>query len=553
MPAFEQATYGTEVWSRGSRGQAGPFREPGLPLIRNLRMTRDGSLVVRPAWFRWGWDGGSETFLNLVGHAREQSSVFWAGFYRDNVATFNIPAFGLLDSMGTKIFQRDTVTNPLTEKFSTTDVNGTAVQQFGFGYIHPVNRYDSMIKDVFVRAQGIGALAGNVSKGGLSLTNTFIPGGNDFLFVGATIHQGRAFYWGPETEVASDTTIRDNRIWYSDPYDYTRFSANTQFFDVDGEVRGAVSIGPNLIIWTVEGNWFMLQGRGDPSRGVLHNKGKNPIPAIDDQPARFKDFAIYNSGNFDLTAIIGDEGDVDTETLARFGSTNLPANTLANRRSPPAASPLQDAITIPSFELAKATHLSRGVWVEEEWTINGITFDDRTVLRSHSELSEEILAYPADQGGGNYDFQIYTRQTVANEPSSYLNLVSSRPAETVDGTLQLPRIWNPDLDLRIVQVTIDARYWKSTGIVYDTPKMSVNIETSASSTDHPCIIGPDNNMIANLPIGTFGVPQSVRLVATPTEGTLPMSSWSEVKIEDIRSFAIEQVMVEYELSARRAH
>lgn len=547
MTEFLQVTYGAETWAQGSRGRSGSFRGGGLPLIKNLRMLRDGSLVVRPSWFKWGWHVNTAAFKMLSGQSRSEFAVFWPCFYRDDVLSNPIGALALLDTGGLKIFNRDTLAQPVTELF--TDTNSVALNQFGFGYIDQIDSYNALAQGALVESQGVGALSGKITSGRSSIAPAFLGGGRSFFYVGSTIHQGRAFYWGFESETVNNTLIRSNRIWFSDSYLYTTFSEDTQFIEVDGEVRGCISIGPNLLIWTVQGNWYVLQGRGNPIRATLHSKGRNRIPGVDDQAARFSDIALFNSADYDITAIIDREGNIDSETLSRFGDPEVKA--LGTRRSPAAASPQQDALTVPGSVLGEAIHLSRGVWVEEGWTLDR-SITDRTVLRSHPERNKEFLALPVEDSG-SYDFQIYERETLANTPSLYLDQTGFQPVETVQGELTTPRIWDPDKDVRVVQVTIDCRYWATFGSsnVYDDPAMTVEISDSLTDANNPAVIGPDANMISLLSAPAVGA--SVRLVATPTGGPLSFASWTEVQIKGIQSFAIEQVMVEYELSSRREH
>ena len=556
MPERQQITFGSDTWALGSRGKAGSFRNPGLPMIRNLRMLNNGSLVVRPAWFRWGWFPASESYLNIEGHDSSTYSFFAFHYYRSGVLT-QLPqeAVTIMDEGGVKVFDRANITSPLTEFYSDTSLDAQAIQQFGFGNLDPLSRYDILLQGNFIRAQGVGANDGAASSGRIAISPAFIPGPSSFAFVGSTFHQGRAFYWGIEFETADGTSIRENRIWYSDPYAYTTFSQSTQYFDVDGEVRGAVSIGPNLIIWTVEGNWFVLQGRGDPARGVKHTKGKHRIPNLDDQPARFGDIALFNSSDFDVVCIIDRDGNIDSETLARFGGPELdvqPPTVNTKRRSPPASSPLQDAITVPLQTLGDAIHLSRGVWVEETWDITGITLIDRDHIRSHSERNQEWFIHPVEPVTDTWEHQLYYRDTIANKPSKYEDVAGSQPAETVDGELWLPRVWDSDFDSRITQVTVDARYWKDTvsSETYDTLNLEMRAVDSEGAT-HVMTVGQETTTISGLPDADRG---AVRITATPADDDgLPFVSWTEVQLFNIRSFAIEQVMVEYEITPRRAH
>ncbi len=553
-----QVTYGPETWAKGSRGRGSSFDQEGRAFIENMRVLKDGSLCVRPAWFRWGWHGGAAAFQVLSGYDQTRSHVFYPTRYRSSAvsATTLADGFVVLDTGGVKVFDRDTVTNPPTVLWSSTSVLG--LSKFGIGHVDHIDRHTAFVQGKVIRTEGVGAAAGSITDGVTALATAFMPSGEAYSFVGSTIHQGRAFYWGFVHETTNNTLIRHNRVWYSDTVvandysAYTTFTADTQFFDVDGEVRGAVSIGPNLLIWTVEGNWFILQGRGDPSNATLHTKGRNRIPPLDDQGGRYQEMALFYSADFDTISVVDRDGRIDSATLDRFG-----AETVANidvRRSPIAPSPEKDAMTIPTYVLGNAVHFSRGTWVDETWEDLTYYYSDRSTLRSYAEENLEFLtvAIETSLGSGLWDLHVHQREILANTPSKYASGTGTDPDETVDGAIHLPRIWDPDFDVRIMQITVDAKYWKTaSGDTYDANAMTIEVaDTTTGGTNHATTIGPDATQISSLPALEGGL---IRLVATPTVGTLEFQSWTEVILKDIRSFAVQQIMVEYETSSRRHH
>lgn len=548
MTELQYVTYGTEVWARGSRGRAGSFSENGYPYIRDMRVRADGSLVVRSPWTRRLWHSGSSTFQDMVGHTTSSDfAVCYMTTHRADVFSSSVVAAVVMDTGGIKVFDTTNITSPLTELESDTLYK--AITQYGFGYLDVLGRYQAVAQGVEVKSEGHGLSGAAFDDSRANLVSTFSTASNSILYVGSTIHQGRQFFWGIEYETTLNTRIRHNRIWYSDPYDYDNFTANTQWFEVDGEVRGAISMGPNLLIWTSDGKWFILQGRGDPADATLHSRGRNKIPGLDLQPAVYEDVAMFMSHGHDALCIVDSAGNVDSTSLSRF-SVGFPQEV---RRSPALSSPLFGVVTVPSVTLGEAVHLANDVWTEELWDLGSTDMNDRMVLRSRANANTEELFVPVEVSTGVWHHRLFARARSSEYPWYYpSDLVGNNvPVETVQGKIHLPRITNPDYDLHVTQITIDARYWQqpsADSIQYDPVAMTVSVADTETTTNHTTVLGPGTDVLSNLADGDG---KSIRLVASP--GKLPPQSWSEVHLDGIQSMAVEQVMVEYELSARRSH
>ena len=542
-------TFGPETWAKGSSGKAGPFNPDGMAYIENLLVAHDGSLVVTHPWYRWGWHANSATYKNLIGFD-QTTNLSGTNFamivpirYRDQAVspTVHRDALALVDGGGTKIFDAYIIADPLTTYFEDSTVDARGAIQFGFGFLDYTNRYSALIQGMALKSEGVGALDGSVENGRIALGSRFILSGTSFFYVGSTIHQSRAFYWGFVVDTATGTSMFSNRIWYSDPFDYVNFSEDTQWFEVDGEVRGAVSLGPNLLIWTVEGNWFVIQGRGDPSKATKHHKGQDRILPLDSQAAIYQDVAIFLSEDGYKLVVIDRDGNPDYETLARFGAEDVSTN--VGRRWSVSSFPKQEVIIAPGSTLGEAYALYRGAWVNEVWSMGATAFTDRAVHRGFPEANREYLSVPVEVSAGVWEHEVYYRSALTSEPSSYVDSAGTQPASTVQGKIELPRLWHPESDIKILEVTIDVQYWKAASDpVYDDVAIEVEVEDSKGDT-YPFTLGPDSTVISGLPAAS---PGHVRITATPTAESLPFESWSLVRIQGIQAMAIEQVTVGYE-------
>jgi len=550
----QQITFDAETWRRGTRGFLKGNDDLRRAYIENMRIHQDGHLYVRPAWFRWGYHatGG---FQVLSGFDREKESVFWVAQYRnDTHAATSGPALMLFDGGGIKSFNYDIVGDPPTTYWTSTDHNARPV--FGAGDIQPIDQYNFFVHGRLIRNEGNSGSNGTIVDGGTPLVGRFITAGQNWDYVASIIHQGRSFWTGVTSVTSDDTNIRGNRIYYSDPVEesdysgYVTFSSNTQYFDVDGEVRGMMSIGANLLFWTQEGHWYILTGRGDPSKGLLHHRGRNQRPATDDNGARFQDYGLFVDHAFSAVCIVNADGVIDSTTLDHLGRPLWLAGEF--RRSPICANPRHATITVPQFNLGTAANMTRGVWTNEDWSEISTPFDDRMQIRSFDNLRREYLGIPVDAGGGNWDWEVYWRFVDYKRPSPYVDATGTQPAGTVVGKIFTPRIDDPDLDIAVRQVTIDGRYFKnSSGSVFDDVAMTVSIQDSESTTNHTCTLDTNLSTLA-ADLDADGLGQPFRIVAVPN-GALPYRSWSEVHLTGLQAVGVERIMVETELSGRRIH
>ncbi len=250
---------------------------------------------------------------------------------------------------------------------------------------------------------------------------------------GSCVHQGRAFYWGEH----DDTTpiFLPNRIYYSDAYAYATFSSATQFFDVDGEIQGAVSLGANLLIWTVNGEWFVLQGRGDPANGTLNSLGKGRIPGNLKRPARFDRRGIFLASDITCMASVGEGGGIDDTTLEHIafsGASKAYEDSGVNRVA--AANSLENAVLQLGDDVNGPTafHLANGAWTEETWADLSWTANAIQARADERNGKEVVALYDGT------DWRVYLRDIMIDAVQTTTAPDSTSYEETPDAALRLP-------------------------------------------------------------------------------------------------------------------
>lgn len=516
MSKRDRKTYGAETWARGTRGLVGPWATD-LPLIVNMRFGIDGSLIPRPRWAE---------ITHLTTRTSINSSFFAGRFYNETTQLYQEGYF-FGDTTSSGFYAWGSSTTPLFTGGALTNVETTTT----------VNQIDDtrwLVGQNLIDLKGTTTLT--VTNVQTALDTRFEPSTNIAQVNGSVVHQGRAFYWGAITDSTGDL-INANRIWYSDAYDYGTFTSTLQFFDVDSAVQGAVSVGANLFIWTLSGDWYVLQGRGDPGTGTLNNLGRGRVPRTLGYATLMDRRLFFLSSDKTCVVQISEGGLIDDRTFGHIGFDSAGEEWLASAATNPTSSSFENSLFIPNGSDAgerDAMHMWNGAWSEEDW---GTTNNNSKIVST-----DEILGYEAMASFDLTDWKVYRRVITLNapetEPGSFYD-------EDPSGILHLPRILDPLHPVRVDKVIIDVRMFKGTG--YTAPSMTVAVGDGEDNSN-AFTLGPATKEFADFADGTN---QSIRVVATPTDGPMPLSAYCDVKITNLNSLIIERVSVEYEIANTR--
>ncbi len=512
MSETVRATFGAEMWARGTRGLEGPWASQ-RPRIVNMRYAITGALVPRPKF---------TLLANLTAETDAVATMFPARYL--TVATGAVTSGYIHADSGAVSFYTTTTTPVAT---------GTGINANPQSTVSQIDDYTWLVDEYQIGLRGSTSIT--VTNHGTALEAAFEPGTNTITVQGTEVHQGRAFYWGRISDASGHQTVA-RRIWYSDAYDYGTLSSATQFFDVDGSVQGCQSVGSNLLIWTTDGDWYVLQGRGDPADGTLNSLGRNRVPFRLRYPVR-QNYGLYFLTSDGTRVVRMSEGGIQDESV--HGHIGFDAEGLTVLGDGVEGGPIPTAgahaktIFVAnnggSTNTIDAMHMWNNTWTEEVWGL------DRELVRilGTDELNDLEYYFHHDET----NWRVFTRPiTVASPP------VTGSYAEAVPGTVGLPQINDPDHPVRVQRVIIDARAWK--GGSYDSPPtMTVQVEDGLGNV-HTLGLGPSSRTFANL---ADGEDQPMRIVATPTD-MMPYSRYCKVVAFNITGLTIERITVDYERS-----
>lgn len=526
MSSREVVRFGAETWAKGDRGRLGAHASD-QGVIQNFRLWDDGALGMRPLWdieFDLGASFGIDA---LVVPCR-----YDYGFNPDPAAE----GFLVVDDDQWEFYEWGTAT-AYAEYNSVLTFNGDR-----YSSVTQIDALHWLIDEFYVTMQGAAPATPKVfgvADVGAAIDTAF-GGGSTFQCEGSTIHQGRAFYFG---QMFSGTTYAaGNRIYYSDDVSllgYNTFSSASQFFDVNGTVRGCASVGANLFIWTEEGYWYMLQGRGDPSLGTLNSLGKARIPARRRWPAILDRKAIFLSSDGEAIVTVSEGGKIDDETLGYLGSTTGPSSYTAVAPSSPASSSLSNSIIVPLSDTT-AYHFYNGAWVRESWDNEASVGDDFIHVGIDDINGQETLA--VWRGGFIGDWRIYRRPISVDGPSTTAGGTFAEYDEEEANYVGLPRIFNSTNQVRIVKLTLDVRAWGD-GTFYPQAVASIRV-TDGKGVTTTLVQGPESSLMAD--VGAVNG-ESHRLNAYP-DSALPFTHFSDITFVASRGIAIEAITVEFEVS-----
>lgn len=517
--ATASQTFDTRTWRQGTRGEVlNPTNDPRARII-NMRLYPDGGLGPRPRWKRYGQtaSGGATTYgsdsrdVLQFGRFDSGSGTNTAGLF---VAGASATNFYYVGGGGTH-----------------TSLAGVATAYSGWGYmplISQISKYQWLFKGLWVNANAGANLT--VSNGVSALCTRFGLTLANFYLTAQAVHQGRAFYAG--ADASSGLNTGDQRVYYSDAVAYTTFSSATQYFDVDGVVQGMASTGNNLLIWTSHGIWYVLQGRGNPANATLTKLGPGPVPTFFSIPANVRDNLLFEGSGRNGLVSVGPGGALDDAGLSHLafqGGLDLSVTTDVMAAT---SSSILGTVLVPDKKASAAAYqLSRGAWTYETWGVS---------LSSGAYVGfDEFRGYEALFVFGGSNWSVYDRPAYINAPQA--NVVGDDFSETPTGVIRLPRISDPVDETRVVDVTVDARYWKGTS--YDSPAMSVAVGIDNDGSDVAFSSFTDSGAVSALANAT-NIP--VRLKFSPTAGASVYAPVNDVIISGITGFVVDRVTVNYE-------
>lgn len=538
--------FGPTTWIKGDRGLM-RAHTTDMPKLINMRVYPNGYLGPRPKWLEQEYD---------VAFADHSNSQRIGMDFR--IGTGGL--FGTVSSSGVLVIK-----SSLMEFYSVAD--GTLIaEEDGTSDTPSVSVFtvpQFVDNDTLVYGGNvltIGVEGSNIepylrSDNAATNANTlFYSGSGTTVFATGIAHQGRVYYFGyhSASETIDDpagsggteatTTYRNkNRLWYSDLYDYATFTDDTQFIDFPFDINGAFSIGASLFIWGYYGDWFMLQGRGDPASGTLNYLGRLSRPAAQEYPVLYNRTGYFLSQDQRRLITFDESGDMDIFSLAHLGIADEGRSLVSgSTRYQLVADPIQETLVMSSTDKDELVRgMYNGVWVEEDWSTIDEDYDAVGGLQYSviTSQSYEILT--------GFDANTDSSADVMFRPTNLDHLAQTPNGETeaetgVVGTVRLPLIVDPQETLRVERVLIDIEGERLTGEA--NPAMTVTIERQDGTTlDYE--LGPEADQ---LDFTAGGGRDKRRLQYQPSDMDR-YTPRAEVILTDIERLAIEQVTVEYTL------
>lgn len=538
MSNKKSTSFSTETWSRGTRGMLGAWAT-NQPRIINFRLDREGKLSPRPVFYE---------LLDLSSVHTFGTAVVIPTQYRVTSPSVVLDGHLFADGTGTWFYETQSFSNDIVVGNATAVATGLGISFMPSDpTVSEISSTEYMIHSSYVELRGTTGIT--VTDGWTDLDATFYPGAGNVFLAGTEVHQGRAFYWG-DIRNASGVVTANNRIWYSDAYNYTNFTSATQFFDIDGAVAGCSSIGSNLFIWTNEGSWYILQGRGNPANATLNSIGKGRIPGPGRYIAKHDNEGIFLSSEGNCVVRVTEGGVMDDQSFGYLGFTNEGARWVSHGHNTPSASGVNNTVIIPqdgTYLGPDIIHRLDGVWTEED--IGALQSPDTILVGSNGRRGVETLAY--------YDFAppggwiIYQRDVNLAGPSrEYLSMTY---AESPESELWLPRITDDDSLVRVNKVIMDVQYWRGAEALYAYQNPQISLRVDSPKGPHTFDVRAVGQDINNLSTGSSSAEgEPLRLIGQPSDvGNLPYEHFQDVVIHGVKSFAIERVTVEYEVAGGR--
>lgn len=510
-PDSKFVSFGPDTWAKGTRGLTGAHATD-MPKLQDCMLYRDGSLGPRPKW-------QTKLLTETDADFPSDETLFFACPFR-YIDTY-YPGFIFIgpnqinwyDEAGTLFAQRSGAGSGVPgvttrSKVTRIDTENWLVDN------RVITLYDPGVSFV---PHTIGAATVDLSVFGT--INVY----------GSTIHQGRSFFWG--LDVSFGFQRYRNRVWYSDAYDYDLASSALQYFDVDGNIAGLVSLGSTLAIWTEQGDWYALQGVGNPANATLSKIGPQRIPPKLSQATRVDQTALFYSSDGMVMCTMDLGGEVDDLSLERLGINRSAYNYSESGTTPRmSANSLLNTITAPKSPLHNVLASANGVWYEEQWGMTTYGIEPQV-----SSDANERVQWVAIYDSGLSGWGVFKREMTIDQPEDPTGF-----AETLTSTITLPRITMPDATLRVTQVVLDIRSYSP-----DTPAPVVSVSVAdGHNVVTAMTTGPAVPPFSGV-LGAYGQGRSHRIAAFVEP--LSFTHFSDIAVS-FSGLVIERISVEYQVS-----
>jgi hypothetical protein len=514
MTVLRTKTFDLDTWSKGTRGRE--YRAlSDLPLVVNMRRTSHGAIQPRSFWRLALVTSDSSTTLEGAGPL---NGVSHKGLLVGGKAYAWVDPESVID-------------HTLASTAGTLTIPTARLEQ-------PIKVSDS---EFVIGTQLVDTLNSTLASSNGFQTDLDTIVGATWVSSGTTVHQGRLFSFGGYTSGGRE--VETNRLYYSDSYDYMNIASATQFIDVDGNIEGILSSGSNLLIWTQEGKWHILQGRGNPANGTLSYLGNGPIPSSHNGVAEIRSGFVFSSRDNSGLIQMDRFGTQDSVTLERYAHSTVNQGTsalLAYLWSPPSGSGMLDMITGPIR--SQGTHMVKykGMWSVD---LPNVMAKEKTVLFIDDTTGREVaVLHPDDSDSGNWE--IYSRNPF---DGAIDGLVDAHQAESsLVASVETPYIREPDKLIRVEKVYVDV-VGGGQGLGLVTPPVpSFTI----------AVLDGNHNDGSSLTIGPGVTPLQTRMVfenadSTRIVGTGPPRPFTEglaVWLNDIKGVNIGRITVVYSVS-----
>lgn len=495
--------FGPDVWAAGTRGQVSGHAT-SKPELTNVRLYPSGRLGPRHPWSFHSFTHGAALPEDTAFH-RVRYDLGFTGHSNPGVLVIDggNPKFFLLDQLlaeATCVLPVPTL--PHGHSFSSAGDTTYLANEWLFDM-----RYQVTLPRQFAVVDTKTALS---ARFGVNLDVVRVRG--------SSIHDGRSFFFGSVFTGVNSTTF--NRIWYSDPLEYGTFSSAAQYFDIDGTAAGLVSVGSNLYIWNTEGDWFVLQGRGNPANGTLSKLGRGRIPPVGRVPTLLDNNGLFLDSSAVTVSSVTSGGTVEDRNFAFLGDAfqsgvaedDMPVSAEADSRR-------NTALIGVSHDRTRS--LYNGVWTTDKINttatmprhLQHVSFPDQNVelLFQYTGAANSWLAW--DRPTETYDV-----------PGSGL--------ESVQGKVTLPRLVHEDKHVRVREVVVD--YYRPAGA--EASAVTVTMDDAQGNTA----------AAVNTNMGQTTGDHQVSSSFSP----LALTPHADIVLE-FRGLSIERVRVVYDVAERK--
>lgn len=575
----ETIHYGPEVWRGGSRGHLDRWVTP-LPRLVNLQVYRSGMLGPRPGWKH---QSTYETSASGVNTAGRRGAAFI--FYEDPQTSFTEMILALENPDNTSLdkFHQASLAGytpasggswlatkwgPLDDKLDIVDAPyggsvdspPTSIARYGHtstgASYAKTHRFQHRSYRWTVDSSGV--------SGGTLLDPTHSHSAHSASYKfqwpkveRARIHQSRMLHYAnPEYP---------RRIAYSDPVDFSGYSSAAQYFDLDHEVIGSVSVGSSLYLWCRTNDWYVLQGRGNPADGTLTYLGKGPAPRGDGFYAMDQDVCYFLDPARNGLVAVSQQG-IETNNvshLANPDSFDYPLRAVASAR--------RNALILPNYctdNYIRGIERINDVWTEVDYGPDGVYPEMTAVATSDRggyvdmDVDEDrgVLWMVQgwyrgnDRGAAAADradrYRIWTRDICLDAPpivgsySQVVDGIKANSAGTLDAAgyftnlVEFPPIKAASVQqtVRVLTAHIELAVW--VGGSYQTPAFTI-VAVGPDGTEYPMATDLTSKLV-----GVTGTPSYIRVRAFAAAP--PALPHAFLRVKNMVSCAVREVTVEVE-------